>query len=94
MSDLISRSKLIEEVNEWIEVTGVIPIGTSYHSELIGCIEHQPTAYDVDKVVEHVEKKAMKMSTAKPPHTYMRAIGTKEAVKIIRGGRMDVSTKD
>lgn len=54
--------------------------------ELCVLIDEQPTAYEPEEVARRIEKKALKMSTAKPPHTYMRAIGTHEAVKIVRNG--------
>ncbi len=39
-----------EKINQWIDQTGAITPHTSYHGELIGCIEDTPTA-DVAPVV-------------------------------------------
>lgn len=53
----------------------------------ISCIlEEVPTAYDVDKVLEQIKKSAIKMSSAKLPHKYFKAIGTRLCEKIIRSG--------
>ena len=41
--DFISRSAAIEEINKWLEQTGAIPLNTSYHFELLGCIEDCPS---------------------------------------------------
>ena len=54
--------------------------------EIADMIEDAPTAYDVDKVVEQMKENSRKMSTAKPPHKYFRAIGTRKCEQIIRAG--------
>jgi hypothetical protein len=36
---LIDADKIVEQINEWLDQTGVIPLNTSYHFELLGCIE-------------------------------------------------------
>lgn len=40
---LIDAGKAIEQINEWLDQTGAIPLNTSYHFELLGCIEDCPT---------------------------------------------------
>ena len=47
MSDLISRSKLLKEIETW---GGCVEALHEY-------IENMPTAYDIDKVVEELEQK-------------------------------------
>lgn len=47
MSDLISRSQLLKEIETW---GGCVEALHEY-------IQNMPTAYDVDKVVEQLEKK-------------------------------------
>lgn len=42
--------------------------------------------YDTDKVIERLKSNAEKMATAKLPHTYYKAIGTKKAEEIIKAG--------
>ena len=54
MNRLIDADELIEYIKIW-------EIGTSISSdqkEFIDCINKQPTAFDVDKVVEQLEKLA------------------------------------
>ena len=36
---LIDADKAVEQINEWLDQTGAIPLNTSYHFELLGCIE-------------------------------------------------------
>ena len=40
---LIDADKALEQINEWLDQTGAIPLNTSYHFELLGCIEDCPT---------------------------------------------------
>ena len=40
---LIDADKIVEQINEWLDQTGAIPLNTSYHFELLGCIEDCPT---------------------------------------------------
>jgi hypothetical protein len=36
---LIDVTQAIEQINEWLDQTGAIPLNTSYHFELLGCVE-------------------------------------------------------
>ena len=69
MSDLISRSELIMRLSDYAlqespndnESTGEQRISRMIYDAIqncISCVEEQPTAYDVDKVVEELEKLA------------------------------------
>jgi hypothetical protein len=40
---LIDADKAVEQINEWLDQTEAIPLNTSYHFELLGCIEDCPT---------------------------------------------------
>ena len=40
---LIDAGKAIEQINKWLNQTRAIPLNTSYHFELLGCIEDCPT---------------------------------------------------
>ncbi len=40
---LIDAGKAIEQINKWLNQTGAIPLYTSYHFELLSCIENCPT---------------------------------------------------
>lgn len=57
MSDLISRQALIDSLEKDTELLGML-ITSDFHDELldnlIPFIEEQPTAYDLDKVVEQI----------------------------------------
>ncbi len=36
---LINADKAVEQINEWLDQTRAIPLNTSYHFELLGCVE-------------------------------------------------------
>lgn len=65
MSDLISRSELIKEINGiYLRVSGVrsgkgilSKCMDSYKELVIKIIKEQPTAFDTEKVVEQLEEK-------------------------------------
>jgi hypothetical protein len=40
---LIDADKALKQINEWLHQTRAIPLDTSYHFELLGCIEDCPT---------------------------------------------------
>ena len=40
---LINAGKAIEQINKWLNQTRAIPLNTSYHLELLCCIENCPT---------------------------------------------------
>ena len=50
MSDLISRSSLINKIR------GIVP-GSQDVDFIVGLIENQPTAFDTEKVVEQLEER-------------------------------------
>ena len=62
-------------------------------------IDAQPTAYDVDKVVEQLEEVGQKMSESKSiqkygksspaNHRYYKAVSVKRAIEIVKGGGVD-----
>ena len=71
MSDLISRSKLIMSLSDYAlqespndnESTGEQRISKMIYDAIqncISCVEEQPTAYSVDKVVEELEEMKMR----------------------------------
>ena len=47
---LIDADKAVEQINEWLHQTRAIPLNTSYHFELLGCIKDSPTI-DAEPVV-------------------------------------------
>ena len=62
-NDLISRSALLEEINNFsMRITGsanamAITIMEETKKSIAKMIDEQPTAYDVDKVVEQLKKR-------------------------------------
>ena len=62
-------------------------------------IVQQPTAFDTEKVVEHLEKEGQKMAEAKPTkpygksssscHRYYKAISVKKAIYIVKKGGVE-----
>ena len=64
MGDLISRSALIEEIESLtMQITGIrsgkgvlSECMKEYKKSILRIIEEQPTAYDVEKVVEQLEE--------------------------------------
>jgi hypothetical protein len=40
---LIDADKAVEQIKEWLHQTRAIPLDTSYHFELLGCVENCPT---------------------------------------------------
>lgn len=70
-NDLISRSALLEEINNFsMRITGstnamAITIMEETKNSVSRMIDEQPTAYDTDKVVEQLEKRYMEMVDGK-----------------------------
>lgn len=90
MGRLIDADKLLEETRrdrDYAEKNGFMDM---YHERqaLIDRIEAQPTAYDVDKVVEQLEDR----STLSRPVGWTKSyeiITLKDAVEIVKGGGVD-----
>ena len=80
MSDLISRSELIkhfEAIQQQENVVGLEFIA------MIDEIKEQPTAYDVNKVVEELELHSFELGTDTIPVHYVRL---NEAIEIVKAG--------
>ena len=93
MSDLISRSKLIMSLSDYAlqespndnESTGEQRISKMIYDAIqncISCVEEQPTAYDIDKVVEELEKLKDKGSVTKTEMLITKACVDK-AIEIV-----------
>ena len=89
MSDLISRSKVISVLEQLEEhsLNGKMDI-----SNAIYLLNNQPTAYDIDKVVEELEKATQYIKIDGKP-TSVKAIHPVQAIEIVKQGdvRKDVS---
>ena len=89
MSDLISRSELINKIR------GIVP-GSQDVDFIVRLIEDQQTTYSVDKVVEQLEELGQKMSESKSiqkygksspaNHRYYKAVSVKRAIEIVKDG--------
>ena len=80
MSDLISRSELIkhfEAIQQQENVVGLEFIA------MIDEIKEQPTAYDIDKVVERLELHSFELGTDTLPVHYVRL---NDAIEIVKQG--------
>ena len=103
MSDLISRSELILRLSDYAlqespndnESTGEQRISKMIYDAIqncISCVEEQPTAYDIDKVVSELEKNASRY-TKKYVTPYgnngyrdTKAISIHKAIEIVKQG--------
>ena len=88
MSDLISRSKVIAVLEKLEEhsLTGKMDI-----SNAIYLLENQPTAYDVDKVVEQLEElKTINVDISFG--TIIRTLRKDVVLEIVKGGVVDAGS--
>ena len=86
MSDLISRSELIkhfEAIQQQENVVGLEFIA------MIDEIKEQPTAYDIDKVVERLELHSFELGTDTLPVHYVRL---NDAIEIVKQGGVSDET--
>ena len=100
MSDLISRSKLIEEINELLKspYANQQQFGAERREtiEIVRdlCVKNQPTAYDIGNVVEELEG-AMWLTTNDDGETNnlsIQVVSFEDAIEIVKYGgvRKDV----
>lgn len=85
---LIDANKLIEVLHESLE--GDCDLREDY--EFMGIdefIKNQPTAYDVDKVVEQLEDRSKEYNSGVRLHGKPEEIITNEAIEIVKGGGRD-----
>lgn len=88
-NDLISRSALLEEINNFsMRITGsanamALVIMDETKKSIMRMVEEQPTAYDVDKVVERLEEYVKESSNV----DYNRAMI--EAIEIVKSGGIE-----
>lgn len=95
MSDLISKSELIERIKEQYPFDSNNHVINDVVSDIVfNIIKEQKTAYDVDKVISKLKShnNSEKMATSKlfnGQHRYYRAISVTKAIKIVKGGGID-----
>ena len=94
MNDLISRSDLIMHLSDYAlnaspndnESTSEQRISRMIYNAIQNCIsyvENQPTAYDIDKVVERLELHSFELGTDTLPAHYVRL---NDAIEIVKQG--------
>ena len=84
MSRLIDADELIKYIKIW-------EIGTSISSdqkEFINCVNEQPTAFDVDEVVQQLEM-LIEDKVSESGDDWYTAQCLNEAVDIVKGGGVD-----
>ena len=103
MSDLISRSELIMRLSDYAlqespndnESTGEQRISKMIYDAIqncISCVEEQPTAYSVDKIVEELEKIRAKETCNKEKcdtKEICRICVVDDAIEIVKAGVYD-----
>ena len=104
MSDLISRSELLKELESnklqpTKDTDGFIDGWCEGFNTVVDMIRNQPTAFDTEKVVEQLEEEGQKMAEAKPIkaygksspscHRYYKAISVKKAIDIVKKGGVE-----
>ena len=84
MSDLISRSELLEEIKSLIIVlNGKQIFSDDAKDTVLRIIDEQPTAYDIDKVVEEIIEEAHNTIVDFKLDKY---IYTRKAIEIVKQG--------
>ena len=82
MSDLISRSALIEEMKKAeIEYENAMMCPSWWSA--FNIISEQPTAYNIDKIIEELELHSFELGTDTLPAHYVRL---HEAIEIVKAG--------
>ena len=95
MSDLISRSELLKAMNTWDKFgcdchSGLVRIDNInneeyvpfvHYEDMVKCVNDMPTAYDIDKVVEELEKESYQEWCDSP-----KVAELKDAIEIVRQG--------
>nr|DAF59326.1 MAG TPA: hypothetical protein [Siphoviridae sp. ctAsH36]DAG01022.1 MAG TPA: hypothetical protein [Siphoviridae sp. ct0Bp21] len=87
MGRLIDADELIKYIKIW-------EIGTSISSdqkEFIDCVNEQPTAFDVDKVVEQLKTKKTRTDALQKASEYFEGEtdAFEVAIKIVKGGGVE-----
>lgn len=87
MGRLIREEDVKQEIDKWLDSVGTVYVGKglSYYSELLGCIENAPTAYDVKKVVEQLEREKVAIIDDYTEE-YEDMVFLEEAIEIVRNG--------
>ena len=86
MSRLIDADELIKYIKIW----GIGASIMSDQKEFIDCVNKQPTAFDVDKIIEQLETRKTKAATLQKKYTSEYFEGETDAfefaIKIVKEG--------
>ena len=103
MGDLISKQALLTSLEEYLTANSkriddnvIIPCAIT-SQEMIDFVDAMPTAYDVEKVVEKLEKEAINadrislgLSNVEERHTQLKIADTyRQAELIVKDGELD-----
>lgn len=91
---LIDADKLLEETRrdrDYAEKNGFMDMYNERQA-LIDRIETQPTAYDVDAVVEKLKRRSKEYNSGVRLHGKPEEMITTEAIEIVKGGGVDAKT--
>ena len=93
---LIDADELVLHLNDFmlqqssIDVQDIESINVSaVIKDCIKAVDEQPTAYDVDKVVEELEDRSKEYNSGVRLHGKPEEIITNEAIEIVKGGGID-----
>ncbi len=81
-NDLISRQKLVQTIAKEYD----IQFGRYSLMEMIDSVQKEPIAYDVEKVIEQLQKAKTKMSCYRLNNIADDRISIDEAIEIVRKG--------
>lgn len=84
-NDLISRQKLVQTIAKEYDVQ----FGGYSLMEMIDNVQKEPTAYDVEKVIEQLQKAKTRMSCYRLNNVADDRISIEEAIEIVRKGGME-----
>lgn len=84
-SDLISRQALIRSIAKQYD----IQFGRYSLVEMIDEVQKEPTAYDVDKVIEQLQTAKTRMSCYRLNNIADDRISIDEAIEIVRNGGIE-----
>ncbi|ASM69750.1 hypothetical protein BLAHAN_05465 [Blautia hansenii DSM 20583] len=84
-SDLISRQALIRSIVKEYDTQ----FGQYSLMEMIDEVQKEPTAYDVDKVIEQLQKAKTRMSCYRLNNIADDRISIDEAIEIVRKGGIE-----
>ena len=89
MSDLISRSELIKELNKYCGSQRYL-----VSENIREIINNQPTAYDVDKVTEELRERSREYNSGVRLHGKPEEMITDEVIEIVKQGGIEKNVSE